>query len=294
MQLVTADTADGLRLPGYFSPGRDTCVLVVHGMAGSHAADTFAAALADALAEAGVGVLYAHTRGYGHVSDIPQVHGSGAPEPPERRRVGTTYELFEDCVLDLDAWTARCRNLGASRIVLLGHSLGCNKVLHYLHLRRPPDVVGVVLASPPDLVGLVELEGYQPDHDRLLAQARRLVAARTPRQLLDADLWGEYRLSAQTYLSLFDPGGPADNLPVLRNPPMFPELASVSQPILLLMGEHDDIAIRGLREDLEVLARRATAAASVECALIPGANHRYDRCEAAFATAVGDWLHTVA
>lgn len=48
----------------------------------------------------------------------------------------------------------------------------------------------------------------------------------------------------------------------MRNPREFSQLAAVDVPILGIMGENDDIAIRTLEEDLDLIASKAVGAPS--------------------------------
>ena len=280
---------------GVHYQGGDTCVLEVHGMSGNFIENYYAHVLGGKLAKAGFGFIYGHNRGYCHMNGI-----STKPIRPDNNgynstRLGAMYELFEDCPKDISAWIAKAKELGYKKIILLGHSLGCNKVVYYLHKYTDPDITGVILASPPDMVGLVELEKYQPNHTELLKEAHELIASGKPRQLLSGDLWeGEYILSAQTYISLFEKGGSADNLPVSRNPEVFEQLATIEQPILGLMGEHDDIEIRNLHEDMALIKSRATSCPDFDIKFISGANHDYQNREYEFADAILDWLNNRA
>lgn len=287
-------TADRLRLMGIHYPGSDTCVLEVHGMSGNFIENYYAHVLGEKLAETGFGFLYGHNRGYCHINDIPTQPVRPDDNGYTPTRLGAMYELFEDCPADISAWITKAKELGYKKIILLGHSMGCNKVIYYMHKSGPQEVAGIILASPPDMVGLVELEKYQPNHTQLLKEAHLLVASGKPRQLLSGDLWGgEYILSAQTYISLFEKNGPADNLPVNRNPETFEQLATIRQPILGIMGEHDDIEIRSLHDDIELIKSKATSCKDFEIRFISSANHDYQNREDEFADTVVDWLRRV-
>ncbi len=184
------------------------------------------------------------------------------------------------------------KKLGYKKIILMGHSLGCNKVIYYFSQRKPKDVVGVILASPPDMVGQLKPE-YQPDRDELYKEAKENVKNGEPRKLLSKMLWDWYNLSSQTFLSLFTEGNNSDNLPVMRNPGKWDQLASINVPIMAFMGEYDDIAIRGLSEDLELIKSKATKAPSFTQAKIPKASHVYDGQEEAVAKEILNWIKTL-
>ena len=114
------------------------------------------------------------------------------------------YERFLESEYDIEAWLEKSRKLGYKRIILLGHSLGCNKVIHFYFKRRPTDVVGIILTSPPDIVGLAKLPRYQSNYPELLAEARKNIRDNRPRKKLSTQIWNWYELSSQTFLDLFE------------------------------------------------------------------------------------------
>lgn len=285
-------TSDGLRLQGvHYEPrtSKNLCVLIVHGMSGNIIENYFADILGKTLAGNELGCIYGHNRGYNHTNDIAtkKVKKEGGYET---KRIGATYERFRDCIYDIDAWLKEVRKVGYKKIILLGHSLGCNKTLYYFHRKKPKDVVGIILASPPDMVGLVKKSEYQSNYKGLLKEARKNVKEGKQRKILSSMIWDWYHLSSQTFLDLFEENGPADNLSVLRNPKEFPELASINLPILAIMGEYDDIAIRTLQEDLDLTESKATGCSSFTKKFIPKASHNYDRQEQVFAESVLEWI----
>lgn len=275
---------------GVHYQGQDVCVVEVHGMSGNFIENYYANVLGEKLAAEGYGFIYGHNRGYCYANDIATKPIKADDNGWNYARVGLSYELFEDSQKDVAAWVAKAQDLGYKKIILLGHSLGCNKVIYYLHTHPEAEVAGVILASPPDLIGLVELERHQSGHQQLIQQARELVRAGKPREILDGKLWDWYALSAQTYLSFFERNGAADNLPVLRNPEVFEQLALIRQPILGVMGEYDDIEIVSLKEDIELIKSKATSASDFQTRFIAGANHNYENREDELAAAVIDWV----
>lgn len=291
MKLEYTWTQDNLRLMGAHYPvNDDTCVLEVHGMSGNFIENYYANVLGEKLSTQGYGFIYGHNRGYCHVNDIATKPINPEDNSWNYTRLGVTYELFEDSPKDIAAWVATVSELGYKRIILLGHSLGCNKIIYYLSKNPNANIAGVILASPPDLVGSAKSEKYTTSHNTLYTQAQELVTANKPRQLLDGMLWDWYEMSAQTYLSLFSEEGLADNLPVLRNPLTFEQLATIQQPILNIVGEHDDIKIRDLNQDMELIRSKATACPDFQIQFIEGASHNYENREDAFASVISEWV----
>ena len=58
---------------------------------------------------------------------------------------GATFEIFEDSLKDIEVWVKKVKKLGYNKIILMGHSLGCNKALYYLS-KNKGDVQGLILA----------------------------------------------------------------------------------------------------------------------------------------------------
>lgn len=290
MDLIFTKTSDDLNLPGFYYPvNNDLCVLFIHGMSGFILENYFGHVLGQELQKQGIGYIFTHNRGYAHINDI-KTSKKKADGGFESKRGGAIYERFEGCVPDIEAWLDKGRELGYKRFVVIGHSLGGPKVIHHFFKNKPKDVVGVVLASPGDMVGLVKKPEYQPNYKELLEEARQNVKNGKPDNLLSSKIWDWYVLSSQTFLDLFEENGPADNLPILRNPDKFPELESIDVPIFCIMGENDDVAIRTLEEDMELLKQKAMSAPSFDTYLIPGANHCYEDKEKEFAEQILNWV----
>lgn len=282
-------TDDDLRLMGVHYAGKKTCVVVVHGMSGSIIENYFAVVLGEKLVSQGIGLLYGHNRGYGYQSVMPK-RPTAEDNGWHHERHGTMYELFEESPRDIDAWVKRARALGYERIVLMGHSLGCSKVVYYISQHPDVDFAGVILASPPDVVGLAEMATRQPDHLELLGRARELLQLGRPYELVGGGGRNMYALSAQTYASMFERDGAADNLPVRRNPERFEQLASITWPMLVTLGNRDDIIIRSAEEDVALIRAKATSAPACTTKIIDGANHNYENREHDFSEVVSAWV----
>jgi len=275
---------------GVHYPGADTCVLEVHGMSGNFIENYYANILGEKLLKSGYGFIYGHNRGYCHVNDVAKKPIRSEDNGWNYERIGEVYELFEDSPKDVSAWVNKAKELGYKNIILLGHSLGCNKVIYYLHKNQGVDIKAVILASPPDMYGLVNNNQLKVVGNRMLSQAKSLVDSGKPREILDDKIWDWYGISAQTYLSLFSEGVAADNIPVLRNPERFKQIETIKQPILAIMGEHDDVTIRNLKDDLELIKSKAKSSAKFDIKFIEGANHNYENREDEFTRAVIEWI----
>lgn len=285
-------TADGLRLMGLHYAGQKSCVLLIHGMSGNYIENYFGHVIGSTLQKQEIGFIYAHNRGYNHINDIA-TKPLKADNTYGTTRLGVTYELFEDCLVDIRAWIDEIKDIGYEGIILAGHSLGCNKVIYYLSQYQDSAITGVILLSPPDLIELIESNNYQPNHKELMKQAEKLIKQGKGRQLLPTLIWDWYNLSVQTYVSLFKRDGPNDNLPIWQRKDRFEQLETIHQPILAIMGERDDIAIFGLENDLQTIKQKAINCHQFDGFLLKNANHVYNNCETELATKISHWLKPI-
>lgn len=284
-------TKDGVRLQGmhYFPQNKDVCVLFIHGMSGTFVDSIYAEELGHQCVSSGIGFVYAHNRGWAIMNEISIKDQNGKITSI---RNGAVYEKFKDSLLDIDVFVDRVLAEGYQKIVLVGHSYGGSKTIHYLSQINRPEIIGLVLASAADMVGLtkkVEGENYQKRVD----EARELVVKGKGDELMQFPLADWVRLSAQTYLDEGVDGADADVLPIFRNPDVFPELASITMPILAILGDQDSVIVRSIQEDFEVMKAKAIRAKSFSSKVIENCDHIYTDCEAEFATIITNFVITL-
>lgn len=289
LEILHGWTEDNLKLQGFhWSPNdKKTCIVFIHGMSGNIIENYFGEVLGDKLSQNGYGFIYGHNRGYGHINDIKtkEIKKDGSYK---HRRVGVAFERFEECIFDIDLWVSKAKELGYKKIILMGHSLGCNKVIHYYSKTKPQIIDSIILASPPDMVGLAKAEQNYQD---MLTEAKNNIENGQPRKMLDSLLWDYYYISSQTLVDLVTENCAADNLPLLRNPEVFDELSQINIPIFSFMGEYDDVVTRSLREDLELIKEKAINCPKFDIEILEKANHNYANKENELAEMILKWLN---
>jgi len=291
IEILHAWTEDELNLQWvhWKSESKETCIVSIHGMSGNILENYFAEVLGEELSKNWYGFIYGHNRGYGHINDIKtkEIEEDGGNKT---KRHGAMYERFEESIYDVDLWVNKAINLGYKNIILMWHSLWCNKVIHYMSIKNNKNVSKIILASPPDMVWLEKKEWYQANYKKLLQEAKDNMKNNEPRKLITSEIWDWYNLSSQTFLDLFEDHCPADNLPLLRNPEKFKELADINIPIFAFMGEFDDIVINSLEEDLQQIKEKAINCPNFETAILEGSNHVYGNKEKELADMILKWL----
>jgi pimeloyl-ACP methyl ester carboxylesterase len=191
----------------------------------------------------GMGVVFLHGKGVwpgafdGGIPAALEAEGAKvvSPEMPWslRRMYGATYE---QAMNEIDAAVATLKARGATRIVVIGHSLGANAALGYAAQRH--SVVAVVAIAPGHLPETAEMRSRTQS---AIAEARQLVAAgQKDRRSWPDMVQGLPTFATATpavYISWFDPNGPA----------VIPKNVAALNgiPLLWVVGNFDPIHSRG-------------------------------------------------
>ena len=273
-----AYTEDGLKLPmvHFESNEKDICVICIHGMCGTIIDNYFATVWGKYLAKKKIGFIYEHNRGHSIENDIVMKDGS-------YKRYGCMYEIFEESLYDIDLAIQTAKNKGYKRIILLGHSYGCNKVIYYCY-KKHPNILGIILASAPDMVGIHKL--YQPDYQDLLQIAKRNIDCGEPTKLLPKMIEDYMYMSSLAYYNWYHEGTELDNLPVIENPEHWEQFENIDVPILTFSGANEEDYY--LKHTL--LKEKALKCPNFESHVINDTGHTYFSKEKEIGILIEEWM----
>lgn len=274
-----AYTSDGLRLPmlHFESNKKDICVICIHGMCGTIIDNYFATVWGKLLAKNDIGFIYEHNRGHSIENDIVMKDGSF-------KRCGCMYEIFEDCIYDIDLAIQTAKEKGYKRIILLGHSLGCNKVIYYYY-KKHPNILGMILASAPDMIGSHLL--IEPEYEELLKEAKENIDKNQPTKLLHKMIEDYMYMSSQTYYNWFHKNSNLNNLPIISNPKNWEQLVTIDVPILTFSGSKDE----DYYLHLDLLKEKAINCKNFEYQIIENTGHTYQEKELETGTLILNWIN---
>ena len=271
-------TKDGLKLPmvHFESDNKDICVICIHGMCGTIVDNYFATVWGNLLSEKNIGFIYEHNRGHSIENDIVMKDGSF-------KRCGCMYEIFEDSIYDIDLAIETAKDLGYKRIILLGHSYGCNKVIYYYY-KKHPEISGMILASAPDMIG--SHYNNQPDYKEMLDEALENINNGEGSKLLHKMVEDYMYMSSATYYNWFNEESNLNNLPVVANPDKWEQFEKVDIPILTFSGSMEDEYY--LQFDL--LKSKALNCPDFQSSIINDTGHTYNGKEEIIANLIYDWV----
>lgn len=270
---------DGLALQGLLfrsRPRNTTVMLNVFGMVGNFFGSERIEKFAKAAAGTNVDFFSASNRGMGAVFSFHKRNG-------ERKFIGTAHERFEDCVFDIGGAIEFLKSMGYKRIILVGHSTGCQKSVFYQYVKRDPSVKGIVLLAPMGDYDIAKkILGKRLA--KAVAISRRMV--KEGRGHETTPTWISY-YSAARFLSYAVPTNPEARL--FNYDSALTEFKSIRCPILVVIGSKEENRTKPIKEHMRIL-HAATTAKHFDSVILDGADHGFRGKESQLAKIVVDWV----
>lgn len=261
--IVEVDTKDGLNLHGLLSQpsGSKTLYLNIHGSGSSFFCEIFSQVFYDNLPNLGIDVLFTNNRGSYSLDSWQDA--------------GSALEIFEDSILDIDAWIGWAIKRGYSKIILSGHSHGTEKVVYYMdHGSYKDKVTAVILMGFCDSVGTQQMFEKTIEVN-LMAEAKEKVAKGKGYELLTGHRranCGELPISASSYINYFSENSELSKTTPFRNGASLPMIRTIEVPILAIIGEHEEYTIIPIVDAMVLLKKENR---NIETHQILGSNHVY-------------------
>jgi dienelactone hydrolase len=293
VELVSVRTTDGVRLDGSWqrpsSPGRSEfpvdVMLLHHGVAGNFYGPSPFDDFAPWLAKAGCAAIRVNNRGHDPVSQA-SLNG-------QRVKIGSAYEIIDDCRADWDAWIEFAQKCGYERIGIWGHSLGATKSIYHAATENDYRVQCVIAASPPRFsyrhYAGTENWGEVKDIGSKFKETYNIAKGHIddghPEQLIQVEYPVPLLVSAATYADKYGPGAQYD---ILKHIPV------ISMPLLSVIGTTEPLGefpFLGLPEEMQKLAAEFD---HFTFEYVEGANHFYTDHRAEVWELTSRWLQGLA
>lgn len=235
MEIIKTTTSDGLNFTGLYSKPKNksnTIIIHIHGMSGDIYTDSWYQQMHTYYPKNGIAFLAGETRGTHSITQFVST------KTDDLVNIGNAFEVFEDCVYDIEAWVNKAKSLGYKNIWLQGHSLGTSKITYYLTYKLAKNIAGLILLSPSDMVGCF-IGSVNKQHP-VLKKAKELYKNKKSDQLLTDLLLENTLVSAKTILNFFDKN---TNLAIFNfaNQQLgFSVVNKIKVPVLAITGTKDD------------------------------------------------------
>jgi pimeloyl-ACP methyl ester carboxylesterase len=282
-ELLTYRTDDGIRMTGllYRSGTRNkTAIINVFGMTGDFFSSPRYEAMAKAAKSTDIDIFFAGNRGIGLSFPFKDRNG-------KKILLGTAHERFEDSIFDIRAAVRLLHNRSYKKIILMGHSTGCQKSVYYLYRTGNRRITGLILLGPAGDYDLVK-KMLGKRLGKAVMVARDMIKKRKNKEMTPA--WIS-NYTPRRFLSYAVAGSPEARM--FNYNSSLREFGSIRCPIFVCFGENEQYATKPVKEHISIL-RHATGSRKFESAIIKGADHSFTGKEAALAKEVVGWARRIA
>ena len=148
--------SQGIQLNGYYFPNNSkTCILCIPGFGGAFS-NPFIQICEDCQTN-GFDFLFCHTQGSYTEKELKKFNNDGTYTYVKR---GGCFENFDNIIPDIDAWLNFVNNPNYENIILIGASLGCDKIVKYISERCISNLKKLVFICPQDISKRYDKESH--------------------------------------------------------------------------------------------------------------------------------------
>jgi pimeloyl-ACP methyl ester carboxylesterase len=278
-------TDDELELHGLlYEPDKTTAnVLIhIHGWVGNFYENKFIDHIAKEATQKGFAFLTFNNRGAGIITDFAKRKKTKV----EYVRIGGSLEKFEDCTCDIQASIDFLATKGYKKIVLQGHSLGCQKAAFYLYKTKDKRVKGLVLLAPVDDFAYTK-EELGKNYEKSLIIARKMIKDGKSDKPVPKPMSFYPLLNAEVFLNVTDPTSPSGRL--FNYAGELKEVQDINCPTLTIFGSKDEYQLNPDKQ-LNILKEKIK-----KCNIrsINGAGHGFVGFEEILAKSISSWLNII-
>ena len=287
---VIINAIDGTRMQGlhYKTKGRTEKIIIhVHGMAGNFYENTFIESIASRANEYCIDFLSFNNRGHDYIADCERFTSDGL----ESFNGGGAYEVFSDCIYDIQGAIQWAVELGYTSIYLEGHSSGANKIVYAydsICKSHKSKIKGIILISPCDDIGIFEAETDCKSRMDSFRLANEYISGLEGQKLMPLGTFFDYLLSADTFVECFGNNSPLDMFPYRKDSLEGTAISMISLPVLVIFGNNGDYVLQDFTKVESMF--NDVLKTNFSFKVIDGADHSYKECEIALATCITDWI----
>ncbi|OGG26795.1 hypothetical protein A2960_01335 [Candidatus Gottesmanbacteria bacterium RIFCSPLOWO2_01_FULL_39_12b] len=287
-QVFKRQTQDGFELDAIlFSPAKktDTVILHFHGKEGDFLQNHFIQTMAENFPKENIAFMTASHRGRSYIVDLMRKSASGF----EYIQMGSAFDIFEDCVYDIDVWVNLAYEQGFKKIYLQQHSTP-QKIVWYYYQKKPGIVKGLILISPSDFA--YSFEAYVEDYEKNLSLSKKLLDCGKGRNLMPVTLWSNCPVSAATFYNwgkvdsnfhLFNYSHPERG---------FKYFEEISLPMIAIFPENDFSVGKPTDQCLSLLKKHSKSK-NFSTQIISHAHHSFLDHEEELVRSIKDWVQKI-
>ena len=227
MEILKVETKEGLELRGaiYGDSSNDTVLIMVTGICSNVFQNDLLDTTGKLLLENGITTIIAHSR------DSFSCFAYTDKSIGKQRHLGVFNDDFSE------SYVIYAKNLGFKKIILLGHSLGSNKIINYLGTTKDDYVDYFIISCPIDIMHWWKM---MPNVENCFSMAKQWIDNFEGNDILPFLFGGFSPMTANTVLGFYN----AENLkncPVLSGQGETKSLYNIKPNGAFIIGSNDSV-----------------------------------------------------
>lgn len=233
MEIIRVKTPRGLELKGamWGSDRMNTVVIMMSGICSNVFQNDLLTSTGGLLSKNNIAFIA------GHAMDAFSCIAYSDFSTGKQKYTGVVYDDFSLVYEDVEAYVKFARDLGFKNIILAGHSLGSNKIIHYLGNTSDNFVDYFIVSAPVDLAHWFEV---MPNVKECIELAKKFVDENRGTEILPYLFGGFSPMSAETVLSFYNAFN-LKNCPVISNNGETASLFNIKVNGSFVIGEKDSL-----------------------------------------------------
>ena len=265
MDIINVITPRGLELKGaiFGDETNDTVLIMVTGICSNVFQNELLYTTGKLLEENGISCIIAHAH------DSFSCFAYSDFSIGKQRHAGVFNDDFNMVYEDVESYVKYAKNMGFKNIILGGHSLGSNKIIHYLG-NTPDDFVDYFIVSSP--VDIMHWWNVMPNINKCCEMAKSWIEEGRGDDILPFLFGGFSPMTANTVLGFYN----ADNLkncPVLSHQGETNSLYNIKPAGTFIIGSKDSVTGDSPKGFMETLNRWTKHPELNQVIEVPDASH---------------------
>lgn len=233
MELIRVNTERGLELKGamFGDNTMDTAIIIMSGICSNVFQNDLLCATGELLSKNNIAVII------GHAMDAFSCFAYSDLSTGKQRTTGVFNDDFSVIYEDVESYVKYAKKQGFKKIILAGHSLGSNKIIHYLG-NTPDNFVDYFIVSAP--VDLAHWFAVMPNISECLEKAKEFVADNREKEILPYLFGGFSPMNAESALRFYNAFN-LKNCPVISNDGETNSLSNIKINGSFVIGSKDSL-----------------------------------------------------
>ncbi|MBR1617417.1 DUF1749 domain-containing protein [bacterium] len=282
MDILKIETPRGLELKGaiFDAQNKELCAILVTGICSNLFQNELLYETGKLLQKNNITTVIAH------LHDAFSCFAYSDLKENKQKNCGVYNDDFSAVFEDVESYVKRAKKDGYKKIILMGHSLGSNKIIHYLGNTKDDLIDYFIISSPIDLIHWWKV---MPNTDECLDMAKKYIEDARSDTILPVLFGGFSPMCAKTVIDLYN----ADNLkncPVISKLGETKSLKNIKPNGSFIIGSKDSVTGKSPKKFMETLNNWTKNPKNNQVIEIEGASHIFFNKHEIYAKTVLDCI----